>query len=183
MQVGDRFVSDCAHHHPVLRNRRSRRRPRISRFWGDFRRYRAALSVSADTCGLSSRFRPPVSASKNSVPRGRIATADAGRIAGNCGSLARQKAMFRTRSVIIADSIRALRTAEPIRLARHEGARLRYRVANGPRRRRARVLVICSERVFPVLTQTRHWRGNIYRMQNPSDTGPKRTNAAELPTA
>src|SRR6266404_1955213 len=32
-------------------------------------------------------------------------------------------------------------------------------------------------------TQTRHWRGNIYRMQNPSDTGPKRTNAAELPTA
>ncbi len=43
-------------HHPVLRNRKSRRRLEIGRFCGDFRRYRSALSVSGDTCGLSGRF-------------------------------------------------------------------------------------------------------------------------------
>src|SRR5258706_2690464 len=112
------------------RNRRSRRRPRISRFWGDFRRYRAALSVSADTCGLSSRFRPPVSASKNSVPRGRVFD---GQIPVGCREFlgfGRPKATFRTRSVIIADSIQGLRTAGSILPERHEVARLQYRVAN-----------------------------------------------------
>src|SRR5258706_4951454 len=56
LQVGDRFVSDCAHHHPVLRNRKSLRRLGIGRFCGDFRRYHSALSVSGDPCGLSGRF-------------------------------------------------------------------------------------------------------------------------------
>jgi hypothetical protein len=43
-------------HHPVLRNRRSRRRVQIGRYCGYFRRYRSALSVSGDICGLSRRF-------------------------------------------------------------------------------------------------------------------------------
>ena len=37
-------------------NRRFPRRVKIGRFGGDFRRYRSALSVSGDTCGLSGRF-------------------------------------------------------------------------------------------------------------------------------
>src|SRR5258708_25898362 len=111
-------------------NRKSQRRLRIGRFCGDFRWYRSALSVSGDTCGLSGRFWPPVSASKNSVPRGRVFD---GQIPVGCREFlgfGRPKATFRTRSVIIADSIQGLRTVGSILPEHHEVARLQYRVAN-----------------------------------------------------
>jgi hypothetical protein len=68
LQTGDRFVSDCAHHHPVLPNCRFPGRLKAGRFCGIFADIVSALSVSGDTRGLSGRFQPPVSASKNSVP-------------------------------------------------------------------------------------------------------------------
>jgi hypothetical protein len=111
------------------------------RFCGDFRWYRSALSVSGDTCGLSARFWPPVSASKNSVPRGRVFD---GQIPVGCREFlgfGRPKATFRTQSVIIADSIQGLRTVGSILPEHHEVARLQYRVANDLRPRRGRDLV------------------------------------------
>jgi hypothetical protein len=48
----------------------------MGRFCGDFRRDRSALSVSGDPCGLSGRLEPPVSAPKNSVPDGKVPTAN-----------------------------------------------------------------------------------------------------------
>jgi hypothetical protein len=59
-------------HHPVSPNRGFPGGPKRGRSWGDFRRYYSGLSVSGDGCCLSGRFRPPVSASKNSVPRRRV---------------------------------------------------------------------------------------------------------------
>jgi len=73
-------------HHPVLLNRKSQRLLWIGRFCVDFRRYRPALSVSGDSCGLSGRFWPTVSASKNSVPRTKGLTTKC-RQPGNVGSL------------------------------------------------------------------------------------------------
>jgi hypothetical protein len=64
------------------------------RFCGDFRRYLSALSVSGDICGLSGRFQPPVSASKNSVPRSRVAVAKANGELGNLGILWGQNGPF-----------------------------------------------------------------------------------------
>jgi len=79
-------------HHPVLRNRKSRRRLPIGRFCGDFRRYRSALSVSGDACGLSGRFLASrLCIQKFRSPRqgfdGQCRSA-----AGNFGSLGRPKA-------------------------------------------------------------------------------------------
>jgi hypothetical protein len=78
-------------HHPVLRNRKSRRRLPIGRFCGDFRRYRSTLSVSGDPCGLSGRFLASrLCIQKFRSPRhgfdGQCRPA-----AGNCGSLGGQK--------------------------------------------------------------------------------------------
>jgi len=53
---GDRFVSDCAHHHTVLGNRNSRRPLQIGVSFGDFHRYRSAVSISGDACGLQAEF-------------------------------------------------------------------------------------------------------------------------------
>jgi hypothetical protein len=86
-------------------------------------------------------FWPPVSASKNSVPRGRVFD---GQIPFGCREfwgVGRPKATFRTRSVVIADSIQGLRTAGSILAEHREVARLRCRVANDLRPRRARGLV------------------------------------------
>src|SRR5260221_11250696 len=49
MSRGDRFVSDCAHHHPVLANRAFPAQRQIGRFCGDFRPLisRIFVSVSA----------------------------------------------------------------------------------------------------------------------------------------
>src|SRR5260370_41679621 len=49
LQVGDRFVSDCAHHHPVLANRAFPPLRQIGRFCGGFRPLisRIFVSVSA----------------------------------------------------------------------------------------------------------------------------------------
>src|SRR5258706_10315466 len=49
LQVGDWFVSDCAHHHPVFANRAFPARRQIVRFCGDFRPLisRIFVSVSA----------------------------------------------------------------------------------------------------------------------------------------
>jgi hypothetical protein len=73
-------------HHPVPPNRRCPGRVKTGRFCGDFSRYLSVLSVSGDTCGLSGRFQPPVSASKNSVPQRRVAAVKAVRELGNLGS-------------------------------------------------------------------------------------------------
>ena len=136
--LGDRFVSDCTHHHPVLPNRRFPGRVKTGRFCGDFRRYRSALSISGDICGLSGRFEPPVSASKNSVPRGRAATAQYPWVAAESWEFLEPKRTFRARPVFIADSIRGLRTAGSILPAHREVARLQCRGANdlGPQRAR-----------------------------------------------
>jgi hypothetical protein len=138
---GDGFVSDCAHHHPVPPNCRFPDRLKTGRLCGDFRRFRSALSVSGDPCGLSGRFLPPVSASKNSVPRGRVLTANAGRLPEILGVLEAKSGSFRARLVVIADLIRALRTAGSILREHRATVRLRCRVANGLRPRRARGLV------------------------------------------
>jgi hypothetical protein len=134
-------LPDCRDAKPGGDRLQSQRRLRIGRFCGDFRWYRSALSVSGDTCGLSARFWPPVSASKNSVPRGRVFD---GQIPVGCREFlgfGRPKATFRTRSVIIADSIQGLRTVGSILPEHHEVARLQYRVANDLRPRRGRDLV------------------------------------------
>jgi hypothetical protein len=79
-------------------------------------------------------FLPPVSASKNSVPRGRVLAANAGRVPGILGVLGGQKARrFEARSVIIADSIQGLQTAGSILAEHREVARPRRRVAAGLR--------------------------------------------------
>ena len=43
---GDRFVSDCAHHHPVSANRTFPMRRQIGRFCGDFRPLPSPILVS-----------------------------------------------------------------------------------------------------------------------------------------
>src|SRR5258705_10215594 len=48
LPTGDRFVSDCAHHHPVFANRTFPIRLRIGRFCGDFRPLTSWILVSAD---------------------------------------------------------------------------------------------------------------------------------------
>jgi hypothetical protein len=129
-------------HHPVLRNRKSRRRLPIGRFCGDFRRYRSTLSVSSDTCGLSGRFlASSLCIQKFRSPRqgfdGQCRSA-----AGNFWeSWGAKSASLRARSVIIADSIQGLQTAGSILAEHREVARLQCRVANDLRRRPARELV------------------------------------------
>jgi hypothetical protein len=128
-------------HHPVLRNRKSRRRLPIGRFYGDFREYRSALSVSGDPCVLSGRFlASSLCIQKFRSSRQRL-DGQCRSAAGNFGSLGGPKASFRARSLIIAGSIRGLRTAGAILPEHHEVARLQCRVATDLRPRRARGLV------------------------------------------
>ena len=147
--VGDRFddwvrgwqFGPFQPHHPVLRNRKSRRRVPIGRFCGDFRRYRSTLSVSG---GPLRSHRPIFSLQslhpKIPFPAAGFLTAHALRLPG-IGGMGGQKATFRTRSVIIADSIQGLRTAGSILREHREVARLRCRVAIDLRPRCARGLV------------------------------------------
>src|SRR5260370_16708357 len=65
--VGLQFVPVYLHH-PVLPNHESQGRASIGRFCGHFRRHRSALPVSGGACPLSSRFSPPLSTSKHSIP-------------------------------------------------------------------------------------------------------------------
>src|SRR5260370_9174875 len=68
MSRRDRFVSDCAHHHPVCPNRGNRPRSKRGRFCGDLAAYfQRSRSLRTFNCLLGG-FWPPVSASKNSVP-------------------------------------------------------------------------------------------------------------------
>ena len=85
-------------------------------------------------------FSLPVSASKNSVPRSRVAAAKAVWELGNLGSFSGQKRTFRVRSVLIEGSIRGLRTAGSILAEHREVARRRCRVATDLPRRPARDL-------------------------------------------
>ena len=66
---GDRFVYDCAHHHPVFPNRGNGRRSQRGRFCGDlaayFQRSRSLPRITVSRVD----FWLPVSATKNSVPR------------------------------------------------------------------------------------------------------------------
>ena len=59
LPTGDRFVSDCAHHHPVFPNRANRRQSEIGRFCGDFRRSHSGFLVSVGIRGLWRRFFAP----------------------------------------------------------------------------------------------------------------------------
>jgi hypothetical protein len=134
LQVGDGFVSDCAHHHPVLRNRKSLRRLGIGRFCEDFRPVSFRSFDLRWRLRSSGRFglRPkiPFSTAGSSTP-------DRVRLPGFLG-FGRPKATFRTRSAIIADSIQGLRTAGSVLAEHREVARLRCRAAAGLRPRRAR---------------------------------------------
>ena len=53
---GDRFVSDCAHHHPVFPNRGNRRRSKRGPFLRGSCRLFSMFPVSADKNGLSGGF-------------------------------------------------------------------------------------------------------------------------------
>jgi hypothetical protein len=128
-------------HHPVPPNRRFPDRAKTGRLCGYFRRYLSALSAFGDTCGLSGRFQAPVSASKNSVPRGRV-VAGVGRLGTrDCWEFFGPKRTFRARSVLIVSSIRGLRTAGSILPERLEVALLQCRVASNLRPQPARDLV------------------------------------------
>ena len=73
-------------HHPVLRNRKSRRGLQIGHFLGDFRRYRSAPSVSGDACGLSGRFLASrLCIQKFRSPRQGFRRPDPGRLPGIFG--------------------------------------------------------------------------------------------------
>jgi hypothetical protein len=139
---GDRFVSDCAHHHPVLRNHKSPDRLQMGRFCGDFGRYRPALSVSGDACGL---FRPILASRlcirKFRSPRRASAASTVRQTWEHWEFREAKSAPFRARPGIIADLIRGLRTAGTILPGHHEGARLQCRAASDLRPRRARGLV------------------------------------------
>src|SRR5258705_1904970 len=56
LQVGDRFVSDCAHHHPVFPNRGNRRRSKRGRFCGDlaayFQRSQSLPTITGSRVGI-----------------------------------------------------------------------------------------------------------------------------------
>jgi hypothetical protein len=140
--VGSRQFDPDRLHHPVLRNRKSRRRLPIGRFCGDFRRYRSTLSVSGDPRGLSGRFlASSLCIQKFRSPRGVLTTGSRS-AAGNFGRLGRPKARhFEPWSVFIPDLVQGPRTAGPIRLAHRATVRFRYRVAKGLRPRPARGLV------------------------------------------
>jgi len=68
----------------------SKRAVSVGIFTGIIPRFR----VSGDTCGLSGRFWPPVSACKNFVPRGRVSTANTFQQLGILGVLGGQNRCF-----------------------------------------------------------------------------------------
>src|SRR6266446_6298085 len=59
LQVGDRFVSDCAHHHPVSANRPFPIRRQIGPFCADFRPLASRILVSARVDAFWLRFLAP----------------------------------------------------------------------------------------------------------------------------
>src|SRR5258708_6754789 len=59
MSRGDRFVSDCAHHHPVSANRTFPIRRQIGPFCGDFRPLTSRILVSAGVYPFRWRFLAP----------------------------------------------------------------------------------------------------------------------------
>src|SRR5260370_27821566 len=69
--IGDRFVSDCAHHHPVSANHTFPGRRQIAGFCGDFRPLTSRIWSLWVFTHFSDDFGARVSASKNSVPGGR----------------------------------------------------------------------------------------------------------------
>ena len=91
---GGRRFDPCRARHPVRPNRRFPGQVKTSRFCGDFRRYLSALSVSGDTSGLKGRIQPPVSASKNSVPRSGAYSRQGRWELGNIGSPLGQNGPF-----------------------------------------------------------------------------------------
>ena len=95
-RVRDRFDDDCVGgwqfgpfrlHHPVLTNRTFPGLRKTGRFCGDSSPFYSSPSVSGNRCGLPGRFRRPVSASKNSVPRSWLGRAYAAWQTGNNGNL------------------------------------------------------------------------------------------------
>src|SRR5258705_7926036 len=108
MSRGDRFVSDCAHHHPVLANHAFPTRRQIGRFCADFRVLNSWIFVSVGVRAFVDDFWRPVSASKNSVPGGRACARSPGAVA----------AAFRVCTALIRDLGPALQLLqiEPERL-------------------------------------------------------------------
>src|SRR5258705_2176039 len=105
---GDRFVSDCTHHHPVLANHAFPTRRQIGRFCADFRVLNSWIFVSVGVRAFVDDFWRPVSASKNSVPGGRACARSPGAVA----------AAFRVCTALIRDLGPALQLLriEPERL-------------------------------------------------------------------
>ena len=135
MSGRDRFAYDCAHHHPVLLNRRNCRRLETARFCGDFRRYCSALLVSGDVWGLSGRFFSlPSLQQKIPFPAAEFGAANDRRRLENL-AFREAELPFRADSGITEDSARGLRTAGSILREHREVVRLRCRAANDLRLR------------------------------------------------
>jgi hypothetical protein len=105
-------------------------------FAGVFLLFRSPMTFAV----LSGRFQPPVSASKNSVPRGGVCSR-----LGRSGTRESQavfgaKTDLSNRSALIAGSSRGLRTVGSIQPEHHEVAPLQHRVASDLRPQRARGL-------------------------------------------
>ena len=137
--VGSQFDIYCLHH-PVLPKPQIPAPP-LNRpyLWGfslvSFRSFRLwrHFAVSQPDFSLAS-LHPKIP-----FPASGFRRPDPGRPLGIF--IWRPKATFRTRSIIIADSIQGLRTVGPILPEHHEVSRLQYRAANDLRPRRGRDLV------------------------------------------
>jgi hypothetical protein len=138
--VGSQFDIYCLHH-PVLSKPQIPAPPLNRPFlWGfslvslrSLRLWRHFAVSQPDFSLASLHPKIPFPASGFSTARSRSA-------AGNFWGM-EAKATFRTRSIIIADSIQGLRTVGSILPEHHEVARLQYRAANDLRPRRGRDLV------------------------------------------
>ena len=138
--VGSQFDIYCLHH-PVLPKPQIPAPPLNRPFlWGfslvSFRSFRLwrHFAVSQPDFSLAS-LHPKIP-----FPASGFRRPDSSRPLGIFG-VWRPKATFRTRSIIIADSIQGLRTVGSILPEHHEVARLQYRAANDLRPRRGRDLV------------------------------------------
>src|SRR5260370_16802872 len=125
MSRGDRFVSDCAHHHPVFPNRGNRRRSEMGSVWGDvaayFQRCRSLVALTVSRAD----FWSPVSASKNSVPGDWISAPNQ----PGPRELGLLRSELRAAFGPIADSIRGFRTVGSIPRERRGSARVRAGLA------------------------------------------------------
>jgi hypothetical protein len=135
-------------HHPVLRNRKSRRRLATGRFCGDFRRYRfPSFGLRGPLRFLRLILASSLCIQKFHSPRHGF-DGQRGSAAENLGRLGGQKCVVLNSARSYRGFNQGLRTAGSIRLGRHATARLQCRVANDLRPRRARGLSTLSMNSF-----------------------------------